>query len=250
MYSFKEELNCENYFRFEKVIIRENIWAKLPQASKAIYPVIGVHCNVKGVAFPSELTIAILSGCTEKTVREGQKGLMGLRGFRIERYITNRGKRAIKYRINPPPMRKGQVFFFHKAVVEGGNWLHLTPTAQALYPVLRTFSFFDYYEYMDRECDEPDYDEECEIFKNRKYDLVNADIQVMAEFAGISIKSIPPAMESLKDNFLIEETEPVDGDYSPTWKLFLIPPKYFLRDWLNQKTAKRYGKVRKEKITP
>ena len=40
-----------------------------------------------------------------------------------------------------------------------------------------------------------------------------------------------------------------DGDENQTWKIFLIPPKYFKRDWLNQKAAIRYGNSRKEKIT-
>ena len=42
-------------------------------------------------------------------------------------------------------------FFFHKAIIEGGNWSLLTPSSHALYPVLRTFAFWDYYEYACRE---------------------------------------------------------------------------------------------------
>jgi len=248
MYTFKEKLNCGNFFRFDKMIIRKKIWAKLPTASKTIYPVIGVHCNAEGVAFPSELTIAKLSGCTEKTVREGIKGLMGLRGFHKERYITYRGQRAIKYRLNPLPVEKGRAFFFHKVIIEGGNWSQLTPTARALYPVLRLFSFHDYYEYLIREDLDPSYNDNMDLYKERKYDFLIADIDVIAEHAGISIRSIPPAMKALQENYLLEETEPIYRDDNSTWKVYLIPTNYFERDWLNQEAFKKHRTVELKKL--
>ncbi len=71
MYQFRDEINYINFFRFNKALVTQKLWANLPKASKSVYPVILVHCNAKGMAFPGQKTIAILSGRTEKTVREG-----------------------------------------------------------------------------------------------------------------------------------------------------------------------------------
>ena len=130
MYLFKDELT-DTFFRFNKWLVRDQIWARLPLASKAIYPVIGVHTNEHGWAFPSEQTIAILSGISENTVRKGIHGLLEVPGFEVEKYVTTRGYKANRYFINPPPKRKDTSFFFHKLVVTGGNWMKLRSTAKA-----------------------------------------------------------------------------------------------------------------------
>jgi hypothetical protein len=87
MYKFKDEINYTNFFKFDKELVRSGKWANLRKASKSVYPVILVHCNARGTAFPGQETIAILSGRTEKTVREGIKGLEGFHDFKAYNVI-------------------------------------------------------------------------------------------------------------------------------------------------------------------
>ena len=227
MYQFNPGINNANFFRFDRMLILTKRWANLSSASKSIYPVIGVHCDKSGLAFPSEETIAILSGRTPKTVIEGIAGLKESRvGFKVERYVTGRGHRANKYYLSLPPKEKGRTFFFYKAVIEGGNWLHLSPTAQALYPVMKSFVFWDFFE------EETEEEDSIEVYANRDYDLSNPDQDVMCEYAGISHRSLYDALESLEEHDLIEKTDPYDGQ--DTWKVFRLPSKIYKRDYLNE----------------
>lgn len=237
IYLFKEDLN-DVFFRFDKDLIRRKIWARLPQASKGIYPVIGVHCNAQGIAKPSELTIAILAGVTEKTVRTGINGLLGLPGFRRDRYVTVRGHRAYSYSIRPPPREKGRVFFFHKRIIAGGIWLHLKPTAQALYPVLRHFAYSDWFDYEDGESSQ-EYIEQLSEYGERPYDLADAEMDVLAEYSGISVTSVHVALESLEKHFLVKRD--LDDDGLRRWQIFFKPVEFYRREYLNEKIAKRYG---------
>ena len=240
--------------------IKNKKWAKLPTASKSIYPVVAVHCNSKGVAFPSEETIAILSGRTPKTVREGIAGLLGYPGFTIERYITSRGRRSIKYHLKKTPDEKGRGFAFHKCIVDGGNWSFLTPSAHALYPVMRAFNFFDGDKYSELEDTEYGYHIQAMIedgeFQKRKYNFCNADIEILAEYAGITKRSIYRALTSLKEALLTEETYPIDEN--DTWKIYRTPDRWD-PNLLNHIAFKKFAQanernekrmISNEKITP
>ncbi len=234
MYFFKDELT-DNFFRFCKWLVRDQIWARLPLASKAIYPVIGVHCNKHGCAFPSEQTIAILSGISENTVRKGIHGLLEVPGFEVEKYVTARGYKANRYFIHPPPKRKDTSFFFHKLVVTGGNWMKLRSTAKALYPVLNTFSYYD----------QPAHNERAEVksadYLDREFDFVDMDVDVMAEYAGISHRSLKYALDDLQGHFLIEETYPINEPGRRTWKIYVKPVDIYPSDHLNELITERYG---------
>ena len=144
MYQFKEVINQINFFWWDKKLIKNKNWAELSKASKAVFPVIACHCNKKGIAFPSEETISALCGRTEKTVREGVKGLLGFPNFKWNHYITSRGHHSKEFHLRiPNPGEKGRCFPFYKWIIESGIWQNLKPTAQALYPVMRNFAFFD-----------------------------------------------------------------------------------------------------------
>ena len=138
MYQFSDDINRDVFFRFDKRWVENMNWALLPNSSQSILPIIASHCNESGGSFPSERTLAILSGRSDKTVRGGIQGLSGFPGFEVNSYITKRGRRAKKFRMTFPPKReKGRCFFFYKQIIEGGNWLKLKPASQALYPVMR-----------------------------------------------------------------------------------------------------------------
>ena len=125
MYHFKEKWDRKGHFWFDKKLIENKNWAALPQASKTVFPVIACHRNEKGAAFPGEQIIAILSGRSDKVVRQGIKGLEGFPGIEIHNYVTKRGKRSKKYNISKPSKELGRAFPFYKEVFECGNWLHL-----------------------------------------------------------------------------------------------------------------------------
>jgi hypothetical protein len=245
MYEFKDKINYSNFFIFDKTLVRTKRWARLPLASKSIFPVIAVHCNKNGVAFPSQETIAILAGCTEKTVRIGIEGLMGFPSFNVERYTTRTGHRGIKYHINLVEHKKGLTFPFYKCIVDGGNWSLLSQSAQALFLVIKTFAFFDFNGYAEHmeldDIDELDFfSPDNSYFQNREYDFFDAEIDVIAEYSGIGRSTVYTALSSLAEHCLIERTESIRG--YDTWKVFRIPPSFYKREWLNKKVNKKYGK--------
>jgi len=243
MYKFKDEINYKNFFNFDKDLIRNKQWAALPKSSKSIYPVVAVHCDAKGMAFPSQETIAILSETTPKTVRAGIEGLMMLPGFSFYKVTTSRGHRSSRYKIVPTPEKKGRSFPLYKCVFEAGHWSQLTSSAHSLYIVMRTFSFFDGDLYSDLEDTGYGYNVDTSIeegiYQKRRYDFVNAEINILTEYAGLSISTVYNALERLEKVSLIEKTDSIDG-YN-TFKIFRIPENYYRRRWLNDNVEERYG---------
>lgn len=238
MYQFKEHAYSNVHFWFDKKLIENMNWAMLPKSSKAIYPVIACHRNGKGLSFPGERTIAIMSGRTDKVVREGIQGLISFPGFKVVPYVTKRGRRSKKFHLKQPPRENGRSFPFHKCIIDGGNWAELKTVAKALYPVMRYFGFYD----EDAVYSDQDIfpgDKFNEIYPKRKYDLCQAEGHLMAHYAGIARNSVPEALRDLERNFLIESIQRYDLDVF-TWKVYLRPPRYFRRDHLNTKTMEIY----------
>lgn len=240
MYQFKDEVHENVFFRFDKLWIENMNWALLPKSSKAILPVIAVHCNKDEIAFPSEQTIAILSGLTEKTVREGIKGLLGFPGFKLDHYVTKCGRRANKFMfIFPPEDEKGRCFFFNKSIIEGGNWRFLKPVSKALYPVMRHFANFDLEVYLQNheyayQIYHPDKDFK-EFYKAREWDICGAEIPIMAEYANITRPSVYEALNDLTDKELIKPMA------KSRWKVFLSPHRTYNKEFLNREIIRRYG---------
>lgn len=246
-YQFKDEINYRNYFNFDKMLVHKKIWSKLPSSSKSIYPVIVVFCNRRGSCFPSQDTISILSGRTPKTVREGLSGLENADLMLTKVNITKRGHRNYTYFVDLAPKEKGRTFPLHKAIFEGGNWSKLLPSAHALYIVMRTFAFFDYEYYstepenLDKYADMSEAEFYSDMhYSKRDYDYVSADIDVLAEHAGISTEFVKKAQANLFDNYLILPA--VSIDERDTWKIFKIPTRRFKAEWLNKEITKRYEK--------
>jgi hypothetical protein len=145
MFHFPHELDKNLFFRFDKRLIENMNWARISPAAKAVFPVIGCFCNERGDAFPGENTIASLSGLTPKSVRKGiRNDLDGFPGFNWTYYQTRYDKRGKRFNIALPRKDiKGQTFFFHRIIIDSGIWSELTPTAHALYPVMRYFSRYE-----------------------------------------------------------------------------------------------------------
>jgi len=239
MYHFPDQLNQEGFCRIDKKWVENMHLAILPDSSKAILPVILSYCNTNGISFPSYPTIAALTGLTTRTVQGAVKGLRGFPGIEIQDYITKRGRIGKKYILNPRQDmsdEKGQCFFFHRAILEYGNWRMLEKNISVgLYLAMRHFAYFDFETYLlvEGEQNASLYDLEVpELYKIRRWDICESEIAVLAKFAGISRPSVYEGLKDLQKNFLIEEML-LDEDGVRHWKVFLIPPKYYKRDFLN-----------------
>ncbi len=178
-------------------------------------------------------------GSTSKVVREGIRHLEAFPKVRVDLYVTRRGRRAIRFHLKLPKNKEqGTVFPLYKPIIEGGNWGHLKPSGRALYPIMRHFGFFDIDLYL--EIEDPDGDQGYgdfeEVFRNRTCDYCEADNGILSEFAGISRRSVPETIQDLKRHHLIERILPNDTCISG-WKVYLHPPRYYKRSYLNQTWA-------------
>jgi len=228
---FTENVNQKGFFGFERSIIQSYRWAQLPPASKSIFPAIFIHANSAGSCNPSRKRIAALAGVTEKTVTAGIEGLKSLPQFTVaKKTINSRGVRGNVFNLSLPNIKiRGRAFPFHRSIVLGGNWANLTPSAKSLYPVLRHLAFYDF-NTGQTEWDNSDFGE-------RLYDSCEADYSVMAEYAGISIWTVRDALDSLRENFLLERP----GEDEIGWRVYLRPTRFFDADDLNRNASRRLG---------
>lgn len=226
---FPENVSPIGFFAFDRSIIRDQYWAKLSMASKAVFPAIFIHANSAGSCNPSRKRIAALAGVTEKTVTAGIEGLKSLAQFTVaKRAINSRGVRGNLFNLRLPNFKtKGRAFPFHQAIILGGNWANLTPSAKSLYPVLRHLAFYDH-NTGQTEWDNSDFGE-------RLFDSCEADQSVMAEYAGISTWTVRDALDSLRENFLLES--PGDGEIG--WRIYLRPIHFFDSNDLNRIASRR-----------
>lgn len=245
MYKFPEyeEVNTKHFFRFEKDIIRSGIWAGLPTASKAIFPVIGVHANSEGVAWPSQETIARMAGITPKTVRSGISAMKDFDKIKLSSYINKRGRKSYRYKIDLPTIGKGSDFRFYRSLVESGFWASLTPGEQAVYPVLRTYAYFEPEPYL-HYCDEIGIEVPEGItygefineghYESRQFEIATPEIDVIAEIAGVCTSTARSAickLESKKMVYVYTEDNDHIYEYEKTREyLVFIRPRYWIVD--------------------
>lgn len=231
MYQFSSDFNYTSRFWFKKEYIKDMNWAGITKRAQAIYPVICCHVNALGKAFCGERTIAILSGVSDKYVRQGIRDLEGFPGFKWEYYITTRGKRSKRFMVHLPQVNDRDCFPFHRFVLESAKWRQLIPAAKALYPVMRAYGYFDQEEYAVIE--DQEFGDES-LFANRKYDFCEADRSVLIEASGIGSRSFNSAIADLEAENMIKTIE-----YGK-WAVYLIPTKYYRRAFINKKVQNSY----------
>jgi hypothetical protein len=239
MYKFNGQL-CERLFiKIPNIYFENMAWARLSTAGKAIYPVIRKFSNKEGICFPSQQTIAIVAGVTEKTVRNGLGSLKKFPGFSIEKYITQRGHYANRYKFESVSPKNSESISIGHPFFNGGNWSQLTPSAKAIYPVLKHYKWWDLNLYADLEGDVAVPFETKKCFKSRKFDFASPDISILAKISGINRKSVEIGLKSLIEVYFIEEIESIGGQR--TFKIFTTkPPKMLIPEYLNEMVQKRF----------
>lgn len=145
---------------------------------------------------------------------------------------------------------------FYRTIFDSGCWMECTQSAQAIYPVMRTYSFTDADLYAELEnLEEVGYDNfypgnirgEDDHYRNRRYDFCITPFEVLSEYSGISDpRTIKKAVADLETNFLVEyigkifATEETGFEPTPTWAVYRHPIQIFKREYLNEKITKRY----------
>jgi hypothetical protein len=120
--------------------------------------------------------------------------------------------------------------------------------SSGLYLVMRYFGYFDAELYRLDECEKDDngalLDMEIpELYKIRKYDLCEATVSVLARYAGISRPSVYEGLQDLKARHLVEGPW-MDEDGTQRWKVYIRPPQYFKRGFLNDEIGKAHMRER------
>ncbi len=228
MYNYPEHIDMDAHFPFYCNLIADGVWRKLPPGTKTVFPVIGAFRNTTGYSYITERTVAILAGRTDKTVRNGMRGLAAIPWIETGYYTSERGKRAKQFFF--PPLKEDS-FPFHRCILEKGLWQHLSPTAQALYPVLRFFALFgkNLHKLYGQD------------IRDAHFGYCNPTKKELIHFAGISGQTLPSAFQNLIDCELIESMEADPGGNTVIWKVFHRTESWFPRDYLNRLISSRYG---------
>ena len=241
-FRFKEDYSRERFFWFSRDLVKSGEWGTWPTSAQAVFPVLLYFMDkAKGTCFPSMDTIGILCGRDRKTVSEGIEYLL-TRPIPLKRSmrITEQGRKAYSYSYPVVTRQSGLFFPFRHGVIDGGNWLRLTPTAQALYVTMRTYGglgFEDLSVVFGEDC-EDDFQGE---FAKRDFEFCRADKDVLGWKSGIkTYQTLDTALESLSACFLAERAKDMDCDEIEVWKVFLKPPSFFKRDYLNAQIDKKY----------
>jgi len=241
MFQWTSTQDSGGHFWFPKVLIADMNWAVLPSSSKAVFPVLAIHANQNGISFPSEERIAAMAGITQKTAREGLRGLKGFPAYmHCQARTTSQGKRGKQHHLMLPKAdtERGKAFPFHRIIIEGGNWSRLLPSAKALYVVMRYFGYFDQDLYQEHEDPDFSFTDDCrsDLFSSRRCDFCNAEYVQLARHAGIHRNKVSSAIDDLVRHHLLKLIRE-DGD--AIYKVYLRPPRFFKASFLNSELKKR-----------
>jgi hypothetical protein len=244
-----ETINYTNFFWFNHSLINPTkSWKHLSSAAKSIFPAIGIHLNAKGKCFPSLKRLAQLSGVSEKTAWTGVHDLDFAKfgGIEIETIINRQGYSQHRYFLPQPRgiLERNTAFQFFRSVIDGGNWASIGHSARALYPAIKHFSIFniDAMEALGSKIEYRDPENFKDLYPHREFDFCVVGFPLLADFAGISIRSLGTALKELEAAHLIEEFSYEDR-YSisarydckgfprpevPIYKVFIHPPCCFV----------------------
>jgi hypothetical protein len=129
-------------------------------------------------------------------------------------------------------------FPFHKNILETGVWRGLSTNqfskaAHAVYCVCRAYGFQDvdmYNEIEGTEYADSDLSEFwTEVYPDRIFDFLGADLGVIAQKAGIAFTTARKAMAALEEEYLLIEND-IHGGYM----IMLRPTKKYKAEYLNE----------------
>lgn len=216
-------------------IIKDNLpgfWQGCPTAAQSVFPVLMRFMDEKHYSFPSEDTISRLCGRDPKTVRTGLEYLK-THGIEVEKIWNKKGHCFNRYKMPHWCYEKGKVFPVFHSIFDGGNWRVLSPAGQSLYPVMRCFGHFNYYE-----------DGAEEVFSTRGishgeyikriHDVYELDTLSLMLFSGLSKNSVKPGLESLIRVGLLESTKESTEEGHQILNVFLRPKGHFKLEDLNK----------------
>lgn len=119
------------HYRLPLRLINSCDWARINLAARVVLPVIGVHANENGEAFPGMALISRLSGYKDpRTVRSGINRLIEVGLLSKKKRKTSRGRRHnVYYLLGNAVWTKGHSYFpIYKDVIEEGYWADLLPS--------------------------------------------------------------------------------------------------------------------------
>ena len=240
-FRFKEDYNRKRFFPFPRDLVKNGAWGSWPTSAQTVFPVLLYFMNGKGTCIPSMDTIGILCRRDRKTVSDGIEFLHESQiPLRRSMRITETGRKAYTYSYPVVTWQRGLFFPFRHAVMDGGNWRHLTPSAQALYVTMRTYGGVTSSDVRETFEDYPELQLNDE-YPMRDFDFCRADRDVLGLQSGIKdYRTLDAALKSLADCYLIERDNDMDIDENETWKVFLTPLTYYKRDYLNAQIDKKF----------
>ena len=242
MYKFKKSIDKVGFFFVSKEIIVDGTWAKLSHAGKAVLPVILKYRNKNGVAFPSQETIGILAGISEKTVSCGIKSITEFTDIDVKKYRTSKANVSYKYSIPSRMVKLKGGIRTTNALFDSGCWRMLSSTGKSLYFVLRTLAEPDKLDYHEDE----EFSDFKEWYGQREYDLVAfQSISQLAKLAGISRPSMKKAVASLRKNRLLTDMD-YDFNGKCSSQIINIFPEISY-SWKSLNTHSKKNIIRKQK---
>lgn len=119
------------HYRLPLRLINSGDWARINLAARVVLPVIGVHANENGEAFPGLALISRLSGYKDpRTVRSGINRLIEVGLLSKKKRKASRGRgHNVYYLLGNAVWTKGHSYFpIYKDVIEQGYWADLLPS--------------------------------------------------------------------------------------------------------------------------
>jgi len=252
MFRWPDKVEWKGFYMLPKLWVKDHVWANLSPSGKAVFVVVARHADEKGECCPGEERIARMAGLTEKTTRQALNDCEDMDLLRIQRYTTARGQRAKRYKLNTA---QGKWIQMTHALTDSGVWQYLTPTARAVYVAMRHYGWWELDTYCDLIGEDIHPDDLKETYATRRFDICQADGGLLADFAGITTRSLHAAKVSLHKHHLIDNA----GEHLADDGILVYlrpysgnpekPCLWYKRSHLNEltmKAAKREGRHKKK----
>ena len=199
------------HYRLPLILINSGDWAKINLAARVILPVIGVHANEKGEAFPGMLLISKLSGYKDlRTVRGGINSLIKAGLLSKTKRKTRVGRHNIYQLLGNTIWRKGHSYFpIYKDVIEEGYWADLSPSEVSVLVVMGVKAVIN----------NPEAKELRELLEIPIFGIGTLQRKEMIKFSGVSGSAFDYAVKGLMSKGWIN----LKDEYRYNYEVYLKP---------------------------